>query len=139
MDEFVGVLRITELAGLLLALLIAFNTTSINVDERAREYATMAAYGVPVRTVIRTAVVESVLVGILGTAIGLVMGLAVISWVINEITPQTLPEIGVVVSLSEASIAAAVAVGVGAMAVAPLLTLRRLMRMDVPATLRVVE
>ena len=139
MDEFVGVLRITELAGLLLALLIAFNTTSINADERAREYATMAAYGVPVRTVIRTSVVESVLVGILGTAIGLLLGLAVISWVINEVTPQTLPEIGVVVSLSPASIAAAAGVGVGAMALAPLLTLRRLLRMDVPATLRVVE
>lgn len=139
MDEFVGVLRITELAGLLLALLIAFNTTSINVDERAREYATMAAYGVPVRTVVRTAVVESVLVGILGTAIGLVLGLAVISWVINEITPQTLPEIGVVVSLSPSSILGALAVGIGAMALAPLLTVRRLARMDVPATLRVVE
>jgi putative ABC transport system permease protein len=63
----------------------------------------------------------------------------VISWVINEVTPQTLPEIGVVVSLSPASIAAAAAVGIGAMALAPLLTVRRLTRMDVPATLRVVE
>jgi putative ABC transport system permease protein len=139
LDEFVGVLRITELAGLLLALLIAFNTTSINADERAREYATMAAYGVPVLTVVRISVLESVLVGVMGTAIGLVLGLAVISWVINEITPQTLPEIGVVVSLSPASIAAAVAVGIGAMALAPLLTIRRLLRMDIPATLRVVE
>jgi putative ABC transport system permease protein len=70
MDEFVGVLRITEVAGLLLALLIAFNTTSINADERAREYATMAAYGVPVRTVVRISMVESVLVGILGRRSG---------------------------------------------------------------------
>jgi putative ABC transport system permease protein len=139
MNEFVGVLRITEVAGLLLALLIAFNTTSINADERAREYATMAAYGVPVRTVVWMSVIESVLVGILGTLIGLVLGMAVISWVINEITPQTLPEIGVAVSLSAGSIAGAALVGIGAMALAPLLTVRRLLRMDIPSTLRVVE
>jgi len=137
--EFVDVLRITELAGLLLALLIAFNTTSINADERAREYATMAAYGLPTRVVVLMAVIESVLVGVLGTALGLALGLLVTSWVINEVTPQTLPEIGIVVFLSPASVIGAVAVGVGAMALAPLLTIRRLVRMDVPATLRVVE
>lgn len=137
--EFVDVLRITELAGLMLTLLIAFNTASINADERAREYATMAAYGLPTRTVVRMAVVESVLVGILGTALGLALGLAVTSWVINEVTPQTLPEIGVVVSLSPGSVAGAAVVGIGAMALAPLLTARRLIRMDVPSTLRVVE
>jgi putative ABC transport system permease protein len=43
------------------------------------------------------------------------------------------------VTLSPVSIATAVVLGVGAVALAPLLTLRRLRRMDIPATLRVVE
>jgi len=36
-------------------------------------------------------------------------------------------------------VATAVAVGIGAVALAPVLTARRLRRMDIPATLRVVE
>ena len=65
MEQWVGILRVAEVAVLGLALLIAFNTASISADERAREYATMFAYGVPVRTVMRVAVIESAVVGAL--------------------------------------------------------------------------
>jgi putative ABC transport system permease protein len=44
-----------------------------------------------------------------------------------------------VVSLSPATIVTAVAIGVGAVAAAPLLTIRRLRRMSIPSTLRLVE
>ncbi len=46
-EEFVSIFDVIEGAVLLLALLIAFNSTAINMDERARENATMFAYGLP--------------------------------------------------------------------------------------------
>jgi hypothetical protein len=42
-------------------------------------------------------------------------------------------------SLAPGSLLAAAAIGVGAVGLAPILTLRRLRRMSVPSTLRVVE
>lgn len=81
-------------AVLALALLIAFNSTSITVDERAREHATMFAYGVPVRTILRMSVIESVLTGLLGTAAGIGAGYVVLRWIVEHLMPSTLPEIG---------------------------------------------
>lgn len=46
---------------------------------------------------------------------------------------------GIALTLSGGTVLAAVLLGAGAVAVAPLFTLRRLRRMDVPSTLRVVE
>ena len=63
MDDFVEVLRLTEAFALALALLIAFNSSSISADERRREYATMFAFGVPLRRRLRIAIVESLVVG----------------------------------------------------------------------------
>jgi putative ABC transport system permease protein len=53
--------------------------------------------------------------------------------------PDTMPELQLDAYLSPATMALALAAGVLAVAVTPLFTLRRLVRMDVPATLRVVE
>jgi putative ABC transport system permease protein len=50
-----------------------------------------------------------------------------------------LPELGVTASISLGSLGIAAIVGVAATAVAPLLTTRRIRRMDIPSTLRVVE
>jgi putative ABC transport system permease protein len=50
-----------------------------------------------------------------------------------------MPEIGVTAALSAGTVAAAVLLGVAAAAAAPLFTLRRLRRTDIPATLRVME
>lgn len=57
--------------ALLLALLVAFNSASIATDERAREHATMLAFGVPVRRILGIEVVESVVLGVAGTMVGL--------------------------------------------------------------------
>ena len=139
MDEFLGVLRVAELLTLLLAVLIAFNSTSINADERAREQATMTAFGVPLSTSLRVSIVESFVVGLLATLLGLALGLVVLRWVLGSVIPGTFPDLGLAASLSGSSLAAAVVVGVVAVTLAPLLVARRMARMDVPSTLRVVE
>jgi putative ABC transport system permease protein len=55
------------------------------------------------------------------------------------VVPDTFPDIGVIVSLNPGSLAVATALGTAAVALAPLFTTRRMRRMDVPSTLRVVE
>ena len=139
LDEFAAIIRVVVAIAVILVLLIAFNSTAINSDERAREYATMFAYGLPVRTVVRLAVVESLIIGLLATAVGILLGIVILGWVINVSLEEVLPELGVVSSLSFGTILLAAIAGAGAMALAPLLTIRRLRRMDVPSTLRVVE
>ncbi len=138
-DEVLGIFNVIEAAVLLMALLIAFNATSINMDERARENATLFAFGLPVHRVVLVAVTESVVIGVIGTLTGVVAGRVLLAWLIQVIVPESLPDIGVVTYLSGRTVATAVVLGVVAVAVAPLLTIRRLRRMDIPSTLRVVE
>lgn len=139
MDEFVAVFRVLELFILLLALLIAYNAASINSDERRRDHATLFAFGLPLRRVLRMDLVEGVLIGTLGTAVGIVGGRAVLGWVTTALMGNTMPELGLDVAISTSTIATALTLGVIAVAAAPLLTVRRLRRMDIPGTLRVVE
>ena len=139
MDDFLGIIRITELFALLLALLIAFNSTSINVDERARENATMMAFGVRPREAVGLSMVENAIIGLLGTAAGIALGVAILNYVLGVTLPETLPDLGVLPSIGLGTVAKAVGLGVVAVALAPLLTARRVRRTDVPSTLRVVE
>ncbi|MFN8037063.1 MAG: FtsX-like permease family protein [Acidimicrobiia bacterium] len=139
LQERMGILDVVEYAVLLLALLIAFNSTSISVDERMREQATMFAFGVPVRSVMTMTVAESVLTGTAGTLLGIALGRGVLEWLMKTQIPQVLPDLGIDATVSNATLATAVALGVVAVAVAPLFTLRKLRRMDVPSTLRVME
>jgi putative ABC transport system permease protein len=139
LEESLGVLRIVEVAVLLLALLIAFNSASINADERAREEATMFAFGLRVRTVLRIGTVESMLIGIAGTVVGMLAGWLLLDWLVTSLLPETFPDLGIVTAVSTRTWATAVVLGVVAVTVAPLLTVRKLRRMDVPATLRVME
>ena len=139
MDEFVAIFQVLVLFVLLLALLIAYNATSISTDERAREHATLFAFGLPVRRVVRMDVVESLLIGAFGTVAGVAGGVAVLSWMTSSLMSRTMPEVGIEPAVSAATLATAVGLGVVAVAAAPLLTLRRLRHMDIPSTLRVVE
>jgi putative ABC transport system permease protein len=138
-DDFLGVIRVIEVFVLMLALLIAFNSSSINADERAREHATMFAFGVPVPTATRLAVIEGLLMGVAATVLGLAAGLVLTGWVVKGVVPDTFPDIGLVVALSGGSVIAAALLGTAAVALAPLFTARRMRRMDIPSTLRVVE
>ncbi|MFZ0161131.1 MAG: ABC transporter permease, partial [Kineosporiaceae bacterium] len=139
LDEFLGILRVAALVTLLLALLIAVNTTSIGMDERSRDHATMLAFGLPARTIIALAVAETALVGVAATAVGIAGGYGVLVWMAATTIPAVLPEIGVVATLSGATVGTAFALGVLTVAIAPLFNVRRLSRMDIPSALRVME
>jgi len=139
LDQFVGFLVITAAAVLALALLIAFNATRISVDERRREHATMRAYGVPVRSVIGVVVKEGVLVGVLATLIGLGAGIVFLRVMLRSLATTTLPDLAIGSYISPTTIIVAVVVGIVAVSVAPLFLTRRVSRMDIPDTLRVME
>ena len=139
LEQFVGILGIMALAVLALALLITYNSATISVDERAREHATMLAFGLPVRTLLGMLVVESALTGVLGSALGIGGGLLVITWMVESLLSETVPDFGITPLVGQFTIQWSIAVGVVAAALAPLLTVRRLRRIDVASTLRVVE
>ncbi|MBT5774891.1 MAG: ABC transporter permease, partial [Dehalococcoidia bacterium] len=139
MAEFTGIFQVIEGVALLLALLIAFNAASISEDERARENATMLAYGIRVRTIMRIAVIESAIIGAIGTALGLVGGWILLRWTVDVLFPRVLPDIRLDAVLTTNSLALVIALGIVAVAVAPLFTIRKLRRMDIPSTLRVME
>jgi putative ABC transport system permease protein len=111
----------------------------MRTDERSREHATMMAFGLPARTVLGITATESVLVGVLGTVTGVAAGYGLLAWLTATTIAGIMPEIGVSAALSAGTVAAANALGTAAVAAAPLFTLRRLRRTDIPATLRVVE
>jgi putative ABC transport system permease protein len=139
LEDFTAIFRVLEGFMLLLALLIAYNATSINADERARERATLFAFGLPVRRVMQLEIVEGLLYGLAGTVIGLGLGAWLNRWLMTSLWESTMPDMTMDIVISAQTVLTAVALGVIAVAVAPLLTLRRLRRMDVPGALRVVE
>ncbi|MBI5311004.1 MAG: FtsX-like permease family protein [Actinobacteria bacterium] len=139
MDQFKGIIQVAAGAALVLAVLMAFNLAGISLEERRREYATMFAFGLPVRRALRIAAAENLIVGALGTLLGLLIGYLAIGWMIAELFADTWPEIGIIRHISPGSLLIAVLVGVAAVTLTPYLMSRRLTRMDVPSTLRVVE
>jgi putative ABC transport system permease protein len=139
LDEFVIVLRVVEGAMLAIAFLIAYNASSINMDERSREHATMFAFGVPILTVLRMAVVESFVVGLAATAAGIAGGWVLLRILLTTRVEDTLPDIYIKATISPTTLAIALVLGVFVVAFAPLLQWRRLAAMDVPSTLKVME
>jgi putative ABC transport system permease protein len=139
MEQFNEILFTTVVIAGAMALLIAFNATAINADERAREHATLFAYGVPVGRVVRGGMFEALLIGALGTALGIASGHALLSWIVHTNLPETMPDIGTLTDVAPLTYLLAFMAGTLVVACAPLLTLRRLRRTDLPATLRVVE
>jgi putative ABC transport system permease protein len=122
---------------LLMVFLIAFNSTSINIDERAREIATMFAFGLRVRTVIRMAMLENLIMGALGTLVGIGLGFLMLHTVVfNSIN---LPELGLIISVAPKTFLLAAVFGIGVVALTPLFNMRKMLRMDIPSTLRVME
>jgi putative ABC transport system permease protein len=134
-----GILRIIEAAALALALLIAFNSAGIAMEERVREQATMFAFGLPVRTVMRLLVIESLLIGVLGTIAGIGTGYLAASWIVNKFSTGAVPELGLTTLLSAGTLSVSAVLGVLVVAAAPLLALRRLTRLDIASRLRVLE
>jgi putative ABC transport system permease protein len=136
---FYDILRICMAAALALVLLVGFNATTIAADERAREHATMFAFGLPIGTVLRVNIVESALVGLLGAAIGIPVGFLMMKTVVERTLSPTYPQLSLQATFTLSTVLIAGAVGVLVVAVGPLFTRRRLRQMNIPATLRVVE
>lgn len=99
----------------------------------------MMAFGLSARTVLAIATIEAAIIGAMGTLIGIVGGYGVLAWVTRAITPGVLPEIDVTAALSAGTVTGAMVLGVATVALAPVLTLRRLRHIDIPTTLRLVE
>lgn len=139
MQQFRDILLVTVVIAGAMALLIAFNASAINADERAREHATMFAHGVTVAHVVRGGIVEALLIGSLGTATGIAAGHALLTWIVRSNMPETMPDVGMLISIAPPTYALALLAGTVVVAAAPLLTARRMRRTDISATLRVVE
>lgn len=139
LSQYVGLFVIIQSVVLVMAFLIAFNTTRTNVDERRRDLATMFAFGTRVRTALRMAVVENLITGVLGTALGIGLGWLLLNTMLLAQFERDAPEMNTLVTVSPATYGWAVLIGVIVVAVTPLLMSRRLTRMDIPSTLRVVE
>ncbi|MGE5228049.1 MAG: FtsX-like permease family protein [Planctomycetaceae bacterium] len=138
MARFMGIFRFLQLFVLLLAVLIAFNAASIGVEERAREHATMFAFGVRLRSVLREITAEGLIVGLVGTVIGVGLGMLAVRWLTSG-SAEEMPDLQLFVTVAPATIATAFVMGVAAVALAPLFTARKLRRTDIPSTLRVME
>jgi putative ABC transport system permease protein len=139
MSQFTEVLLITVAIAVVMALLIAYNAAAINAEERTRETATMFAYGIRPGLVIGGNVLEALLIGASATILGAAAGYAILRWIIDVSMRSTMPDLGILISISASTYGLAVLAGIVSVSAAPLLTLRRLRRTDVPSALRVVE
>jgi putative ABC transport system permease protein len=138
LDEFTGILRVIEVATLLLALLIAFNAASLSADERARDNATMFAFGLPPRVVSGMGMAENAVIGAIGALVGLGGGWLALTYLVAGFD-TVMPEVEIDPTVSTATWLLTFGLTVVVVSLAPLLSTRRLRRMDIPATLRVVE
>ena len=139
MSQFTEVLVITVAIAMVMALLIAYNAAAINAEERTRENATMFAYGIRPGRVIAGNVLEALLIGTLATIVGLAAGYAILRWILDVSMRNTMPDLGILTSISSVTFGLAALAGIVSVSLAPLLTLRRLKRTDIPSALRVVE
>lgn len=133
-----GILSVCEFVVLIMAFLIAFNSTSISVDERFRDIATMFAFGLPIRTVTRMQMLENFVIGVLGTVIGIIFGWQVLSAFMIEQEGEG-HDLEMLITLYPSTLALAVGLGVLVVVLTPILSVRRMKKMDIASTLRVVE
>lgn len=139
LELFVTFLRVVQGIVLVMAFLIAFNSTSINVDERVREISTMFAFGLPIRTVTRMQIVENLVTGLLGTIIGVALGWVALNALLVTRVEDQLADFKFVVTVSPVTMAISITLGVLVVALTPLLSIRRMSKMNIPDTLRVME
>jgi len=139
LEQYLGVFMTIQFIVLLMAFLVAFNTTRSNIEERRRDLATMFAFGTRVRTAIRMTMVENLLTGIMGTVLGIGLGWLLLGNTLMAQFERDAPELNPMVNVSASTYGWAVFIGIVVVTVTPLLMTRRLTRMDIPSTLRVIE
>ena len=69
----------------------------------------------------------------------LLLGSLLLTWMIDVLFEAQSPDLGLVKTITPASLGIVLALGVVAVTAAPLLTVRKLNRMNIPATLRIRE
>jgi hypothetical protein len=62
-----------------------------------------------------------------------------LDWILSSLAQRTLPDFGIDRVIGPGTIGAAAAIGVAAVTIAPLFLVRRIAKMDLPSTLRVME
>ncbi|MHA1331584.1 MAG: ABC transporter permease, partial [Candidatus Hodarchaeales archaeon] len=139
LDMFTSILEILKYIVMALAFLIAFNTVSINIDERKRELATMGAFGTPIRTTSWMLMLESFVVGIFGTILGFFPLGYIVSMILQMEIDKAFEEIKLSSYLLPDSINLILMIGIVLVTLTPLITIRKVMQMDLPSALRVVE
>ena len=84
-------------------------------------------------------VITVAIIGTFATILGVAGGYAILRWIIDVSMRSTMPDLGTLISISASTYGLAALAGILSVSAAPLLTLRRLRRTDVPLALRVVE
>jgi putative ABC transport system permease protein len=138
LNQVRGMFKIVALIIFCLALLIALSSASISADEHRREDATIQAYGVPVHSLMWMEVVESGIIGMLGWVVGVALGVLALMWLLSRVA-TIMPDVQVTAAVTGATILLSFLVGIIATAIAPLFNTRKLRKMDIPSTLRVME
>lgn len=122
--ELLSFVRIMVLAVLVLVLLMAFNTAAINLEARAREHATMFAFGVRNRTALRVVVVENLVIGAPAAVAGMLGCFTMVWWMTQRLLRGTLAEFALNVILQPETLIFIEVTGVLAVTIAPLFTVR---------------
>jgi ABC-type lipoprotein release transport system permease subunit len=89
--------------------------------------------------VTRMCMLENLIIGVLGTLTGFGLGYVVLVWMMTQRMAAQMRELSFSITLSPATLAWAIGIGIGVVALTPLLSMWKMMRMDIPSTLRVME
>ncbi|CAI8011267.1 hypothetical protein GBAR_LOCUS7299 [Geodia barretti] len=82
---------------------------------------------------------EGLVLGVLAAILGIVLGYALLLWMILSLVPASYPDMGVILTINIPAMAGFLGAGIAVVALAPALTVRKLQKMDIPGTLRVLE
>jgi putative ABC transport system permease protein len=140
LKDFVGILQKALLAfggiSLFVGAFIIFNTLSITVAQRTREFALLRTLGASRRQVLRSVVLEAIVIGAVASVIGIFVGLGLSKGLNAAFTAigGDLPKTGTVVKLR--TIIAALVVGIGVTTLAGLSPALRATRVAPVAALR---
>jgi putative ABC transport system permease protein len=122
--------------ALLVGAFVIFNTLSITVAQRTREFATLRTIGASRKQVKRSVVLEGLVIGLLASVIGLVAGLGIAKGMVALISALglDLPEAGTVVQTR--TIVVSMILGTGITVLASILPARRATRVPPIAAVR---